>query len=178
MKSLIIVGHPKYNNSIANRTIVQNLSSIKNIEISNIIELYPNYKININAEQKKLIEADLIVFQFPIYWASMPAILKLWIDEVFTNGFAFGSNYKLKNKKLIVSATLSGNENIESKNNVTNKILFPFEGLAHFCKMQYLKPLILYEMNYERNKNKDFFTKKAIKHSVKLLETIKNEINK
>jgi glutathione-regulated potassium-efflux system ancillary protein KefF len=108
----------------------------------------------------------------------MPAILKLWIDEVFTNGFAFGSNYKLKNKKLIVSATLSGNENIESKNNVANKILFPFKGLAHFCKMQYLKPLILYEMNYERNKNKDFFTKKAIKHSVKLLETIKNEINK
>jgi NAD(P)H dehydrogenase (quinone) len=45
---------------------------------------------DVRAEQKKLAEADLLVFQFPLWWYGMPAILKGWFDRVFVNGFAFG----------------------------------------------------------------------------------------
>ncbi|XP_052504587.1 ribosyldihydronicotinamide dehydrogenase [quinone] isoform X2 [Budorcas taxicolor] len=40
-------------------------------------------------EQKKLQEADLVIFQFPLYWFSVPAVLKGWMDRVLCQGFAF-----------------------------------------------------------------------------------------
>lgn len=44
----------------------------------------------IQAEVEKLRRADVIVFQFPMYWLSVPAILKGWFDRVLVPGFAFG----------------------------------------------------------------------------------------
>lgn len=173
MKITVIIGHPNYKKSIANKTVVQGLKNTEKLQFRNLIELYPNYDIDINTEQKILINTDLIIFQFPIYWASMPAILKLWIDEVFLNDFAFGTSYKLKNKKILVSATLSGVNNKESNENVLNKILFPFKGLANFCQIEYLEPIILYGMNYSLNKPRKYFIQKAVFHKDKILQTIK-----
>ena len=45
--------------------------------------------VEIHAEQQKLLDADLIVLQFPLWWYNLPAILKGWIDRVFTSGFGF-----------------------------------------------------------------------------------------
>lgn len=45
---------------------------------------------DIRAEQAKLLAADVVVLQFPLWWYSTPAILKGWIDRVFTKGFAYG----------------------------------------------------------------------------------------
>ncbi|XDD54759.1 NAD(P)H-dependent oxidoreductase [Leptospira sp. WS4.C2] len=39
--------------------------------------------------QKLISEADHMVFVFPSWWASMPAVLKAWIDRVFLPGFSF-----------------------------------------------------------------------------------------
>ena len=45
---------------------------------------------DIAAEQAKLLWAEVIVLQFPLWWFSVPAILKGWIDRVFAHGFAIG----------------------------------------------------------------------------------------
>jgi len=64
------------------------------------------------SEMEKVKWADLLIFQFPIYWTSMPAILKGWIDRVFANGFAFDAAEEkfydtglLKGKKALLSIT-------------------------------------------------------------------------
>lgn len=44
---------------------------------------------DVAAEQKRIMDADAMAFFFPVWWWSMPAILKGWIDRVFTSGFAF-----------------------------------------------------------------------------------------
>jgi len=41
-------------------------------------------------EQRKLLWANLLILQFPLWWFSMPAILKGWVDRVYANGFAYG----------------------------------------------------------------------------------------
>jgi len=41
------------------------------------------------AEQARIDKADALVLVFPVYWWSMPALLKGWIDRVFTNGWAY-----------------------------------------------------------------------------------------
>src|SRR5437763_2170041 len=45
---------------------------------------------DIAAEQKKLRWSDAVILQFPMWWFSVPAILKGWIDRVFTYEFAHG----------------------------------------------------------------------------------------
>jgi NAD(P)H dehydrogenase (quinone) len=45
---------------------------------------------DILAEQQKLLWADAVIFQFPLWWFSMPAIMKGWLDRVFAHGFAIG----------------------------------------------------------------------------------------
>ncbi len=45
---------------------------------------------DIAAEQAKLHRADAVIFQFPLWWFSMPAIMKGWVDRVYACGFAYG----------------------------------------------------------------------------------------
>lgn len=45
---------------------------------------------DVRAEQDKLDRADAVVFQFPLWWYGMPALLKGWFDRVFVKGFAYG----------------------------------------------------------------------------------------
>lgn len=45
---------------------------------------------DVKAEQEKLLWADMLILQFPLWWFSMPAILKGWVDRVYAYGFAYG----------------------------------------------------------------------------------------
>ncbi|WP_407155891.1 NAD(P)H-dependent oxidoreductase [Bradyrhizobium sp. STM 3557] len=45
---------------------------------------------DVKAEQQKLLWADAVILQFPLWWFTMPAILKGWVDRVYSYGFAYG----------------------------------------------------------------------------------------
>lgn len=55
---------------------------------------------DVAAEQARIDRADTLVLVYPVYWWSMPALLKGWIDRVFANGWAFdfSSDAKLVKK--------------------------------------------------------------------------------
>ena len=53
--------------------------------------LYPDRRIDVAAEQAVLMAHDRIVFQHPFYWYSTPPLMKQWLDEVLTYGWAFGA---------------------------------------------------------------------------------------
>ena len=75
-KILVIVGHPYWKDSVANRAIIDEFKRINpDAEISNISELYPDGNIDVTAEQKKLLDADTIILQFPIMWYSCPSVM-------------------------------------------------------------------------------------------------------
>uniref|UniRef100_UPI001E1B43CE ribosyldihydronicotinamide dehydrogenase [quinone] isoform X2 n=1 Tax=Jaculus jaculus TaxID=51337 RepID=UPI001E1B43CE len=69
--------------------------ALSNPEVFNYgVESYEAHKRrelakDILEEQKKVQEADLVIFQFPLYWFSVPAIMKGWMDRVLCQGFAF-----------------------------------------------------------------------------------------
>jgi putative NADPH-quinone reductase len=116
MKTLMILAHPDLEKSIANKRIAKTLvAQIENVELRDIFSLYPDYKINVEAEQKALLEADTGVFQYPFWWYNMPAILKAWFDEVFNFNFAYGpEGDKLKGKNFMLSFTIGGPEDAYS----------------------------------------------------------------
>jgi NAD(P)H dehydrogenase (quinone) len=49
----------------------------------------------VKAHLDRLLAADLLVLSFPMWWFSLPAILKGWVDRVFVMGGVFGGDYGL-----------------------------------------------------------------------------------
>jgi glutathione-regulated potassium-efflux system ancillary protein KefG len=69
--------------------------------LHNLYDAYPDWTIDVEFEQQQLKQHDLIVLQFPLQWYSVPPLLKKWMDDVLTYGFAFGaSGTALKGKDL------------------------------------------------------------------------------
>ena len=114
MKSVLIIsGHPDLkSDSFANKIILADLSEqLPSAVIDDLSALYPDYRIDVPAEQDKLRHADIIVLQFPIFWYSMPSLLAKWMEDVFVRGFSHGSTGKaLAGKKLILSFTTGAPE--------------------------------------------------------------------
>ncbi len=101
---------------------------------------------DVKEEMDKVLWADLIIFQFPIWWSNFPAILKGWVDRVFYNGFAFNlakmelyANGPLKGKKAMLSFTTGAprelytaegpHGEIEVLIKYFNHLLFEFVGM-------------------------------------------------
>ncbi|KAF3694778.1 NAD(P)H dehydrogenase [quinone] 1 [Channa argus] len=108
---------------------------------------------DITEEQRKLSEADLIIFQFPMYWFTVPAIMKGWFDRVLTQGFAYSDEkrYSLgifKEKRAILSFTTGSHESMFSANGINgdmNVTLWPLQnGILHYCGFQVLAPQIFW----------------------------------
>ncbi|RKR15216.1 NAD(P)H dehydrogenase (quinone) [Maribacter vaceletii] len=76
----------------------------------------------IREEMELLIKADVLIFNFPLWWFGMPAILKGWVDRVLAYGFAYGGEYgfykegRFKNKKALLSITTGSPADFYSKN--------------------------------------------------------------
>lgn len=110
---------------------------------------------DIAAEMEKLRWADFVLFQFPLWWFSVPAILKGWIDRVFAMGFVYGGGMwydkgGLKGKKAMLSLTTGGPDHIYSKDGINgdiDQILFPIHhGMLFFSGMEVLPPFIAWSV--------------------------------
>ncbi|XP_061548033.1 NAD(P)H dehydrogenase [quinone] 1-like [Phycodurus eques] len=108
---------------------------------------------DITEEQRKLSEADLIIFQFPMYWFSLPAILKGWIDRVLVPGYAHSKEKRysrgiFKDKRAVLSFTTGSQESMFSANGINgdmNVTLWPIQnGILHYCGFQVLAPQIFW----------------------------------
>ncbi|MDO4907692.1 NAD(P)H-dependent oxidoreductase [Neisseria sp.] len=155
MKNTVIVsGHPDLSESTANRLILKEVkNAMPNVQIRDLGKLYPDFNINVADEQNALANADIIVWQFPFYWYAMPALMKKWIDDVHTYGFAYGSTgNKLHGKPLIVSLTAGGDETGYSKGGHEGReigdFFHQFEATAHLCGMDFKPVIYSYEMHY------------------------------
>lgn len=113
------------------------------------------------AEQQKLLWADTIIFQFPLWWYAMPAILKGWVDRVFTYHFAYGvgehSDTKygerfgegtLAGRRALLSVTAGGPESHYADRGINGPIedlLFPIHhGILYYPGLEVLPPFVLY----------------------------------
>jgi putative NADPH-quinone reductase len=154
-KVLVISGHPDLDKSFANRVILADLLDVPglSIEVRRLDRLYPEFQIDVAAEQKALIEADIIVWQFPFHWYALPALMKKWVDDVLVHGFAFGSGGdKLRGKKLILSFTTGAGAEAynhgQPMNYTVEEFLPPLRQTALLCGMDYQSPVYSSGMIY------------------------------
>ena len=101
------------------------------------------------AEQALLLEHERVVLQFPWYWYSVPGVLKEWMDQVLTHGFAYGSGGdKLHGKSLqVVTSTGGPGESYEpgGYNRFTMaELMRPLDATAHLCGMRLREPYVVH----------------------------------
>lgn len=148
---LVVIGHPKYEESFACKIIVGELRKyLGNTKVSILMREYPEYRFNARNEREKLINADIIVLHFPVYWNGMPALIKKWIEDIFVRGFAYGvTPAYLKGKKIIVSATAGKDKKCYEKDgNISKEMIFkPFREVANICKMKWQEPEFICEID-------------------------------
>ncbi|ENU47191.1 NAD(P)H-dependent oxidoreductase [Acinetobacter nosocomialis] len=172
--ALLILAHPYYAQSIANKTIVSELvKTYPDLEVRDIFQLYPDYKIDVSAEQEALLRHDSIILQYPMFWFNMPAILKLWFDEVFTYQFAYGSQGdKLKDKKVIISMTVGQKEAnmVNDQENLIDSFLKSVQHSIQYTQMQLSGTFLLYDVSPLSGNPESKIKLEAVKHGHKLLK--------
>lgn len=111
---LIVSGHNNLTNSFANKIILEKLAQLlPEAEFDYLGKLYPDYQFDVAAEQQKLVNADVIVLQFPIFWYGVPSLMKKWFEDVFVHGFSHGATgNKLHGKKIVASFTTGAPESM------------------------------------------------------------------
>lgn len=106
---------------------------------------------DVHEEQQKVLWCDLIIFQYPLWWFTMPAILKGWVDRVMTRGFAYATGCKydngmLKGRKAMISTTTGTASSLYEPDGIDgdiNHILWPVHnGIFRYLGFEVLPPHI------------------------------------
>lgn len=154
LKTLIIVAHPDVQDSNSQQFFKSAIPEDLDITYHYLNEAYPDYQIDVLKEQKLLRNHDRIIFQFPLYWYSSPAILKEWQDQVLLENFAYGvGEQALKNKELGLVLTIGLAEKDYqvggSEGFSISELVKPFQALSKRVGMNFLKPLTVFQFAYK-----------------------------
>jgi NAD(P)H dehydrogenase (quinone) len=116
---------------------------------------------DISREQDKLRWADAVILQFPLWWFSMPAIMKGWVERVYAYGFGYGvgehsdrrwgdryGEGTLAGKRAMLVVTAGGWESHYSARGINgpiDDILFPIQhGILYYAGFDVLPPFVVY----------------------------------
>jgi NAD(P)H dehydrogenase (quinone) len=119
---------------------------------------------DVKAEIAKLLWADALILQFPLWWFAMPAILKGWVDRVFAYGFAYGvgehsdkrwgdryGEGTLVGKRAMLIVTAGGWKEHYAPRGVNGEIddlLFPINhGILYYPGYDVLPPFVVYSVD-------------------------------
>ena len=148
-KILVLFAHPAIYKSRVNKKLAEAVRNIDCVTFHDLYETYPDFYIDVKAEQELLKQNDIIIFHHPLYWYSSPAIIKEWLDLVLEFGFAYGpGGTALADKKFFNVITAGGSKEAYTQDGMNKfsirQFLITFEQTANLCGMQYLPPLVIH----------------------------------
>ena len=157
MKIMNLVFHPDLESSRVNHTWKEQLEeSGKVLTSRDLYAEYSDFQIDVEREQELLMAHERIIFEFPFYWYSSPPLLKKWLDDVLTYGFAYGSTgNQLKGKDLQIITSAGGEEKFYSGFDIyatVYELLRPFQLTANLCQMNCMLPVWMYRADSASDK--------------------------
>jgi len=152
------------------------LSLPKQQEIAHQQALFSN---DIIKEQSKLMTANLLILQFPLWWGSYPAMLKGWIERVISRGYGYGSEKLLSGKKVLLSVTTGGAKDEAEIEYYQNKIHDLGINVFSYANMEVLKPLINHGPSHCNEEQRQLLINNSKQQLVSLLDKLSStcEIN-
>lgn len=147
---LILAAHPDRAQSRVSARLLDALSAQPaHWSLHDLYRRYPDYAIDVAEEQRALSAAKLVVLLHPLHWYGMPALQKLWVDEVLSFGWAYGPGGRALHGKdvWLVSSTGGSAEAYSASGHHEHPIgdfLLPYAQTARICGMNFLPPLLLH----------------------------------
>jgi glutathione-regulated potassium-efflux system ancillary protein KefF len=146
---VLFSAHPYPNRSRANRALLEAVEGLPDVEIRSLYDLYPDFDIDVPGEQAALKRAHAIVWQHPLYWYSVPGLLKHWFDKVLLRGWAYGEGGTALVGKRCLWAPTTGGDPSNYQEGAAHGFPFPafipvVEQTARFCGMRWEDPFILH----------------------------------
>ena len=154
MKTLVIVSHPYPEQSSAIKALELTAAQAGDqVTVRNLEAIYGdnfgNGVFDVAAEQQAADDADRIVFLFPIHWFNLTPMLKAYLNQVWSYGWAFGSAFALKDKEMQVVVTAGATEFTYSAEGLIKssigEVLTPLKASAYYVGMLYNQPLAFYQ---------------------------------
>lgn len=152
MITALILSHPNLAASKANRALVDAVRGLPGIEVAHLEALYPDGRIDAETETRRLLDADRIVLQFPMYWYSTPPLLKQWQDDVLTPILYLKPEIgaQLAGKPLRIVTTTAGEAEAyrpDGRNLFTVEQLFaPLRAMANRSGFAWETPFVAHDM--------------------------------
>ncbi|MCV0428551.1 MAG: NAD(P)H-dependent oxidoreductase [Roseibium sp.] len=148
-KVLVLFAHPRPDRSEVNFPLFETAKGVQGVTAVDLYADYPDFNINVDLEQARLVEHDVVIFQHPLYWYSAPSIMKEWQDLVLEHGFAYGLHgHALDGKSFLNAISTGAKPNAYSKDGMNHSdlrsLLAPFERTADLCGMRYLAPFVMF----------------------------------
>lgn len=148
-KLLVYYAHPGHKHSHVNKEMWREAQAVADITLVDLYGEYPRFDINVEREQQRLLDHDIILFQFPMFWYSTPSLIKEWQDLVLEHGFAYGAGgTQLAGKTMMLAVTAAGPANAFSPDGYQHypirTFLTPLERTARLCNMAFPPPYVLH----------------------------------
>ncbi|MGW1895658.1 NAD(P)H-dependent oxidoreductase [Streptomyces sp. NPDC002004] len=148
-RTLVVLAHPDLDESRINAHLVDAIADLDHVTVHDIAAAYTHRPIDVPHEQRLLRQHDMIVWQFPWHWYSVPGVLKSWMDEVLTYGFAYGSGgTALRGRTLQVVTSTGGPETAYAPDGfhgfTMRQLLSPIEATAGLTGMRLAEPLVVH----------------------------------
>ena len=169
MKILVNLFHPQLEKSTVNRRWLSELERQNNITINQLYSQYNDGIINVAREQQLLADHDRLIFQHPFLWYSVPALMKQWLDDVLTYGWAYGQGGTALQGKDWVSVISTGGpkESYQAggfNNFSRSELLKPLQQTANLIGANYLSPFLFHGCVQATSEQVDASAAELIQH--------------
>jgi glutathione-regulated potassium-efflux system ancillary protein KefF len=146
---LLVFAHPYPDRSRANQALLEGVQGLEGLEVRSLYDLYPDFDIDVLAEQAALSRAKVVIWQHPTYWYAPPGLLKHWFDAVLLRGWAYGDGGDALRGKRCLWVTTTGGEPAAYGPGGMHRLPFeefipPVEQTARFCQMEWEPPFIVH----------------------------------
>lgn len=146
---LILYAHPHPRRSVAGRALIDAVSDLPDVTVHSLYDRYPDFAIDAIAERERVAAARMIVWQHPLYWYGVPALLKLWWEEVLVRGWAYGQGATALRGRDCLWVTSTGA--LPEAYSECGVHAHPFDAFvpairqtARYCGMNWLEPIVVH----------------------------------
>ena len=147
VRTLLVYAYPALERARISPAMADAVRDLPGLTVHDLYEVYHDFTIDVPAEHRLMYDHDLIVLQFPLYWFSIPSLLKEWMDLSWSRGFAFGEGAKLKGRTLMCAISTGANRDAY-ENGVyrfpLNEFLRPLQEAAGYCGLAWAEPFVLH----------------------------------
>ena len=145
----VVYAHPYPRHSRACAALLAGIADVPGLEVRSLYDRYPDFGVDAGAEQAALARARLVVWMHPLYWYSVPSLMKLWFEQVLVKGWAYGEGGgALAGKDCLWVTTTGGDAGAFSAAGRHAHEFSAFvpgvEQTARFCGMNWLEPFVVH----------------------------------